>query len=94
VGIFAVLGLMHLTYTLLDFVLAPRHFRPIDDSIFNGMKKTKTALAPEGRSYWLNPLLITAGALYAFVSYCCWFKAPTMLILLGTVSFAISVLYG
>jgi hypothetical protein len=51
-GIFAVLGALHLVYTLHDFGERPRYFRPADRALLAAMRKTRTAIAPAGRDYW------------------------------------------
>jgi len=51
-GIFAILGVLHLTYTLHDFGERPRYFRPVDRSLLEAMRKTNMAIAPAGRDYW------------------------------------------
>jgi hypothetical protein len=51
-GIFAILGMLHLVYTLHDFGERPRYFRPVDRSLLPAMQKTNAAIAPTGRDYW------------------------------------------
>jgi hypothetical protein len=51
-GVFAVLGTLHLVYTLHDFGERPRYFRPADRSLLPAMRKTTTAIGPTGRDYW------------------------------------------
>src|SRR5262245_37640703 len=51
-GVFAVLGSLHLVYTLHDFGGRPRYFRPADRSLLPAMRKTTTAIGPTGRDYW------------------------------------------
>ena len=51
-GIFAILGMLHLVYTLHDFGERPRYFRPMDRSLLEVMRKTNMAIAPAGRDYW------------------------------------------
>lgn len=51
-GVFAILGALHLVYTLHDFGERPRYFRPADRSLLPAMRKTYTAIAPTGRDYW------------------------------------------
>jgi hypothetical protein len=51
-GIFAILGALHLVYTLHDFGERPRYFRPADRSLLPAMQKTHMAIAPTGRDYW------------------------------------------
>jgi hypothetical protein len=55
-GIMALLGLVHLIYTLIDFGSAPKYFRPLDESVLTHMRETKTAIAPQGRDYWSGVL--------------------------------------
>ena len=51
-GIFAVLGLLHLTYTLRDMFGRPRYFAPRDGALLEAMRATRIALAPDGRDMW------------------------------------------
>jgi hypothetical protein len=51
-AIMALLGAMHLAYTLHDFGSRPRYFNPKDKSLLQAMQLTHTALAPNGRDYW------------------------------------------
>ena len=51
-GVFAILGALHLIYTLHDFGERPRYFRPVDRSLLPALRKTYTAIAPNGRDYW------------------------------------------
>jgi hypothetical protein len=51
-AIFALLGVLHLVYTLHDFGEQPRYFRPRDSSLLPAMRQTTTAIAPGGRDYW------------------------------------------
>ena len=51
-GIYAILGVLHLIYTLHDFGGRPRYFRPVDRSLLAAMRNTNTAIAPTGRDYW------------------------------------------
>jgi hypothetical protein len=51
-GIFAILGALHLIYTLHDFGKRPRYFQPVDRSLLPAMQKTHAAIAPTGRDYW------------------------------------------
>ena len=51
-GIFAILGVLHLIYTLHDFGELPRYFRPLDRSLLAAMRNTNMAIAPTGRDYW------------------------------------------
>ena len=51
-AIMAVLGLLHLAYTLHDFGTRPRYFSPKNAALLDAMRETRTALAPEGRDYW------------------------------------------
>lgn len=51
-GILAILATLHFIYTLHDFVLEPRYFKPRDASLLAAMRKTQIALAPKGRDYW------------------------------------------
>jgi hypothetical protein len=55
-ALMAVLGMMHLIYTLIDFGNAPKYFRPVDENLFVRMRETKTAIAPQGRDYWSGVL--------------------------------------
>jgi len=51
-AIFALLGGLHLIYTLLDFWKGPRYFAPRDKTLLEQMRATQTAIAPKGRDYW------------------------------------------
>jgi hypothetical protein len=51
-ALFALLGMMHLVYTLRDFGPRPRSFVPQDRALLDAMRQTRTALAPDGRDYW------------------------------------------
>jgi hypothetical protein len=51
-GIFAVLGVFHLVYTLHDFGTKPRYFRPRDAALLPAMRATQMGIAPGGRDYW------------------------------------------
>jgi hypothetical protein len=51
-AVFAVLGVLHLVYTLYDFGEKPRYFRPRDASLLPAMRQTRMAIAPNGRDYW------------------------------------------
>jgi hypothetical protein len=51
-GVFAILGALHLVYTLRDFGERPRYFRPVDSALLPAMRKTYVAIAPTGRDYW------------------------------------------
>jgi hypothetical protein len=51
-AIMAVLGVMHLAYTLHDFGRRPRYFCPTDAALTGAMRLTRTGLAPGGRDYW------------------------------------------
>jgi hypothetical protein len=51
-GVFAILGALHLVYTLHDFGERPRYFRPLDGSLLPAMRNTRMAIAPTGRDYW------------------------------------------
>jgi len=55
-AVFAVLGSLHLVYTLRDFGERPRYFRPADRSLLPAMRKTTTAIGPNGRDYWSGVL--------------------------------------
>src|SRR6516225_2857586 len=55
-GIYAILGVLHLIYTLHDFGGRPRYFRPLDRSLLPAMRNTNTAIAPTGRDYWSGVL--------------------------------------
>lgn len=50
--IYAILGGLHGLYTLRDICGGPRYFRPVDGAVLEGMRATKTAIAPRGRDYW------------------------------------------
>jgi hypothetical protein len=50
--VFAVLGTLHLIYTLHDFGGRPRYFQPRDATLLPAMRQTTTAIARGGRDYW------------------------------------------
>lgn len=50
--LFALLGTVHLVYTLRDFGPRPRNFVRQDTMLLDAMRQTKTALAPDGGAYW------------------------------------------
>jgi hypothetical protein len=54
--IMALLGVLHLFYTLYDFGPRPRYFRPSDPSVLQALRLTRTQLAPDGRDYWSGVL--------------------------------------
>ena len=51
-AIFALLGLVHLVFTLRDFGPRPRYFRPRNAALLPAMQQTWTNLVPGGRDYW------------------------------------------
>ena len=51
-AILAVLGLIHLVYTVRDAFGTPRYFAPVDRSLLGSMRETKIALAPNGHDFW------------------------------------------
>jgi hypothetical protein len=51
-AIFALLGLVHLVFTLNDFGPRPRYFRPRNAALLPAMRQTWTNLVPGGRDYW------------------------------------------
>ena len=51
-AIFALLGLVHLVFTLRDFGPRPRYFRPRNAALLAAMQQTWTNLVPGGRDYW------------------------------------------
>ena len=51
-AIFAVLGALHLAYTLSDMFGRPRYFVPRDAALLEAMRTTRIALAPGGRDFW------------------------------------------
>ena len=52
----ALLGVLHLAYTLHDFGPRPRYVRPSDERLLEIMRAAKTAVAPNGRDYWSGVL--------------------------------------
>jgi len=48
----ALLGFLHLGYTVHDFGARPRYFRPQNGAVLVEMRQTKIGLAPNGRDYW------------------------------------------
>jgi hypothetical protein len=55
-AIFAILGLLHLTYAIHDFFGTPRYFTPRDKSLLPAMRSTRIALAQNGRDFWAASL--------------------------------------
>jgi hypothetical protein len=55
-AVFAVLGALHLAYTLHDFGERPKYFRPRDAALLSSMRQTQTAIAPHGRDCWSGVL--------------------------------------
>jgi hypothetical protein len=51
-AVFALLGLVHLVFTLRDFGPRPRYFRPRNAALLPAMRQTRTNLVPGGRDYW------------------------------------------
>jgi hypothetical protein len=51
-AIIAVLGTLHLVYTLHDMFVRPRYFAPRDKTLLDAMRATQLSLAPTGRDYW------------------------------------------
>src|SRR5262249_61460511 len=76
-AVFAVLGSLHLVYTLRDFGERPRYFRPADRSLLPAMRK-------QYQISWLKPILALVGAAFAAISWRCWFRVPMLGSLIGT----------
>jgi hypothetical protein len=55
-AVFAILGILHLAYTLYDFGGKPRYFRPRDAALLPAMQQTTAAIARGGRDYWTTIL--------------------------------------
>jgi hypothetical protein len=55
-AIFIVLGVLHLSYAIHDFFVAPRYFAPRDQSLLPAMRATRIALAPKGHDFWTATL--------------------------------------
>lgn len=51
-AIYAILGMIHLIYTLRDIVSGPRYFVPRDRALLEAMRETRLALAPHGHDFW------------------------------------------
>jgi hypothetical protein len=98
-AIFAVLGSLHLFYTLHDFGERPRYFQPRDASLLSAMRLTTTAIARGGRDYWsgilgfnlshsigvlLFALLIALTALYRII----WLEPVLVIVGLAFTSIA------
>ena len=98
-AIFAVLGILHLVYTLHDFGERPRYFRPRDAFLLPAMRQTTTAIARGGRDYWsgilgfnlshsigvlLFALLIVLTALYRII----WLEPVLVIVGLAFTSIA------
>src|SRR5579871_929761 len=55
-GLFAILGILHLAYTLHDFGARPRYFRPMDHALLPALQNTHMNIARGGRDYWSSIL--------------------------------------
>lgn len=51
-GVLALLGILHLIYTLRDLFGRPRFFAPRDAALLAAMQQTRAGIAPGGRDYW------------------------------------------
>jgi hypothetical protein len=51
-ALFASLGAGHLLLTLSDIFGRPKYFRPADDSAFEALRRTRTAISALSRPYW------------------------------------------
>lgn len=98
--LFALLGTMHLLYTLRDFGPRPRAFVPLDSKLLDAMRQTRTALAPDGRDYWsgvlgfhlshsIGVLLLAVLIAVATAHQIGWLKAGLMIV--AAIYVAISV---
>jgi hypothetical protein len=76
-ALFGFLGFMHLCYTVHDCLRPPQYFRPLDVSLLTPLRNSKTALAPDGASYW-------AGILGFHLSHCLGILMFALLIALST----------
>lgn len=50
-AVFAVLGILHLVYTIID-LRSPKYFAPRDRKVLAAMQQTHVALAKNPRNYW------------------------------------------
>jgi len=55
-AVIALLGVLHLIYTLHDFGARPRYFQPRDAQLLDAMRQTRAAIARGGRDYWSTVL--------------------------------------
>jgi uncharacterized membrane protein len=51
-GLMAVLGTLHLVYTIRDILGPPRYFCPKDTALLAQLQNTSARIAPHGRTYW------------------------------------------
>jgi len=51
--IMVALGTLHLIYALYDLFIHPRYFKPADKALLAAMRKTRPAISPHARDYWL-----------------------------------------
>lgn len=93
-AIFAILGSLHLVYSLLD-LSEPKRFMPQDESLLGAMKNTRIRMAKNARNFWLSYMgfhlshslgLITFAVIYislSFVEPAVIFSAPLATIMIG-----------
>ena len=62
-AVFAVLGVLHLVYTIHDFGEKPRYFRPLDRALLAAMRQTHAVIAPIGRRPSMSENVIDFGVL-------------------------------
>lgn len=75
--IFGLLSLRHLSYVLQDFGTHPRYFSPSDATLVDAMRRSRTALAPNGRDYW-------SGILGFHLSQCLGIMLFVLLVVVAT----------
>lgn len=51
-AVLALLGALHLVYTLRDLFGRTRYFAPRDAALLDAMRQTTAGIAPRGRDYW------------------------------------------
>lgn len=51
-GVVALLGLVHLFYTLRDLAGPPKYFAPNDRELLDAMKRARVRLSPGGHDFW------------------------------------------
>ncbi len=93
-AVFAILGTLHLLYSLLDLA-EPKRFAPNEAGLLETMKNTRIRMAKNARNFWLSYMgfhlshslgLILFSAVYislSFVEPAVIFSAPLATIMIG-----------